>query len=327
MKRWWVVLLLAGLLGAGLGVWKVARGRSGDLNCAVEKRIANSLQITPRYADLGAHMWGTQVPCEIVLSNNTDRATTILEIKSGCECTKALEEYEGVIVQSMESLTMSFAVSTGKWPGVKSSSIEVVLDDGKVLDHRMTMIVLSSYELSHNVVDFGELDVFSEVAVQQPVSFSAGPDVELLDVALAGDWVSMIQQKDEELVQFVISTIPGRVLPGEQRAALVITTTDPINATWSVPIHAHGVSLLRCYPPQVFLSASVPTQSVEVFDSENRPVRVTTISCESEGVSWELVAKNRVVISKRDAGAARGLIYLSLRDEADRRVVVPVHCL
>lgn len=126
--------LIAGAVGDASTAWP-AGCAAGPTNPSIGTRSApavTGIRIEPATADVGQLPWGTRIPIEFVLTNDGEAPATVIDLRTSCDCTAAVDDYVGLKLAPGESQVVHFILDAGDTPGSRWREVAFTFDEGPI---------------------------------------------------------------------------------------------------------------------------------------------------------------------------------------------------
>jgi hypothetical protein len=322
-KQTVIATLCAGAALLGVGYWFGLSQRATSSACGLPSNPTAGpgyVGFSPLEVELGRHPWYAEVPFTATFVNTRPEPVTVGTVRSSCGCT-VLERasYADVSVEAGGELHLHGTLDVGQLPGEYRKKLDLLLESGSMHPVFLKYVAYATYDFKPRNLRFGEVDLDdpTDDAIASVVFFSETASI-VGDAGTDSPWLQAAVHNGKNVDPQVVVGVLKQYLPhGRNLGRVSVATDDPYRPTFTIPVHADGVSDVRAVPSHVFLRAG-EQREVHFITKEGATARLADARSDTEGVEVSIEGERHVVRVRLNVEALTNAAVVSVTDDEGR---------
>jgi hypothetical protein len=268
--------------------------------------------------DLDRQPWASQVRATLQVQNRSAEALTIAEVVSTCGCMviDGVSALERKVLPAGSSLPIDVVLNTGRRPGVRSAYLQLRTTDVRTYTARVRALVVGDWQLSADIIDFGDVPVHADKGPTETVVFSSSQDQLLGPPTSRAPWLKCTTARRSadatNTVDIVLRVEPDSLPPGLSTTGVKVATTNRTVPNAWITVRARGTTPLTPYPPHVLLKPG-GAGTVRFVDRDGQLARIASVDAPALGT--RVLSAGTLELSIADATGLDGPARVEVRDE------------
>lgn len=292
---------------------------------ATPEAPAKGPEFSPSHLNIGKFEWGQQIPMSLTILNSSIVPSTVKSVRLSCQCTMPQGDHGGTTIEPGETMPVHLILSPEPREGPNSARVEFAFQDGHLCEAVIHFEVVARWQLDQLEVDFGTIDISSDIQLSHPVYFRSTlyhvVDSPVSDV----DWLSCdLIPKSEGETEISLTIHADRMQTGVNTGTVTIRTDDETVPTGAIFVRAQAVLPLTSQPAHQVLRPGQSQIIRFVTADDGSQIQLQHVEGGHLGINTNILPGGHLEVIRSREALVEETIVINVRDVTGRsgRVLV-----